>query len=86
MVVHGWCVLRFTVRMIEDDPEMVIATGRAALAIPALIPPSVFNPRCSLSAAGGPGWRWRVIVRDGSEVDASAGLPERSLEPASVPP
>ena len=30
-VVHGYCVLRFTVRMIDDEPEMVIATVRAAL-------------------------------------------------------
>lgn len=32
-VVNGWCVLRFTVRMIEDEPEMVIATIRAAMAM-----------------------------------------------------
>jgi very-short-patch-repair endonuclease len=32
-VINGWCVLRFTVRMIEDEPEMVIATIRAALAM-----------------------------------------------------
>jgi very-short-patch-repair endonuclease len=32
-VVHGWCVLRFTVRMIEDEPDTVIATVRAALAM-----------------------------------------------------
>jgi very-short-patch-repair endonuclease len=31
LVVHGWCVLRFTVRMIEDEPEAVVATIRAAL-------------------------------------------------------
>jgi hypothetical protein len=30
-VINGWCVLRFTVRMIEDEPEVVIATVRAAL-------------------------------------------------------
>jgi len=33
LVVNGWCVLRFTVRMIEDEPEVVIATIRAALAM-----------------------------------------------------
>lgn len=31
LVVHGYCVLRFTVRMIEDEPDMVVATVRAAL-------------------------------------------------------
>ena len=31
LVLDGWCVLRFTVRMIDDEPEMVIATVRAAL-------------------------------------------------------
>lgn len=32
-VVDGWCVLRFTVRMIDDEPDYVIATVRAALAM-----------------------------------------------------
>lgn len=31
LVVNGWCVLRFTVRMIEDEPDAVITTIRAAL-------------------------------------------------------
>lgn len=30
-VLQGYCVLRFTVRMIDDEPEMVIAAVRAAL-------------------------------------------------------
>ena len=33
LVLDGWCVLRFTVRMIDDEPEVVIATVRAALAM-----------------------------------------------------
>ena len=33
LVLDGWCVLRFTVAMIDDEPEMVIATVRAALAM-----------------------------------------------------
>lgn len=33
LVLDGWCVLRFTVRMIDDEPEMVVATVRAALAM-----------------------------------------------------
>ena len=33
LVLDGWCVLRFTVRMIDDEPDVVIATVRAALAM-----------------------------------------------------
>lgn len=33
LVLDGWCVLRFSVAMIDDEPEMVIATVLAALAM-----------------------------------------------------
>ena len=33
LVLDGWCILRFTVSMIDDEPEVVIATVRAALAM-----------------------------------------------------